>query len=144
MWPTIADRPASAIGAAGSPSRRPSQTGTKPLAASPSSTAIAHPLPRARATLVAPMLPLPTARRSTPLRAGDQHAEGDRAGEIGADAEAEAGERAALMAMRGGARRASEAARGAGVHARPERRDVVERFGARAVGAAGWPRRVAP
>ena len=42
------------------------KTGRNPLSASPISTAIAKPRPSARATLVAPMLPLPTLRRSTP------------------------------------------------------------------------------
>jgi len=67
MCPTIAAPPAAAITFAGKPKRRPSHTGTKPLAASAASTATAQPLPIARATFVAPMLPLPTWRRSIPL-----------------------------------------------------------------------------
>ena len=67
MCPTIAAPPARAIAGAGKPRRRPSHTGTKPLAASATQHRDAQPLPSARATLVAPMLPLPTWRRSIPL-----------------------------------------------------------------------------
>jgi len=42
------------------------KTGTKPFAASISSTAMPGPLPSARITFVAPMLPLPTVRMSMP------------------------------------------------------------------------------
>ena len=63
----MAAPPAHAIASADRPRRRPSHTGTNPFAASSASTAIAQPLPIARATLVAPMLPLPTWRRSIPF-----------------------------------------------------------------------------
>jgi len=66
-WPSTATSPAAAGSHARSNTRAASTTGSAPLPASTKSTKAAHRRPSARPTLVVPMLPLPTLRRSTPL-----------------------------------------------------------------------------
>ena len=135
MCPTMAAH----AGAARRQARQAEVGGRASTARSPwrrraSSTATAQPLPSARATLVAPMLPLPTLRRSTPLRARDDDAERDRA-------RAGRRRRARHDAGHDGAawhRREPPA----GWPPRPERGDVSSELGARAVGRqAGEQRR---
>src|ERR1700737_3663960 len=73
QWPSTAATAQAAARAswlangAGSASVRDQSTGARPFTASRISVAAAAPLPAARATLVAPMLPEPTARTSFPV-----------------------------------------------------------------------------
>ena len=65
--------------------RRATSTGRKPFSASPISVRTPAVLPAARATLVAPMLPLPMSRGSTPRRRASQHAGRNRSAHVGDD-----------------------------------------------------------
>ena len=68
MCPEIAARATAACTAGARPNRRATMTGKAPFAASSRSVTTPSRMPTARATLVAPMLPLPAARTSTPAQ----------------------------------------------------------------------------